>query len=392
MVLRMGQPSSHSSHGLQDGSAFLLLPSWCSAWVSLPPTPLMVFRICQPSSHSPDGIQDWSAFLPFLSWCSGWVSLPPTPLMVFRRGQSSSYSPHVAQDGSAFLLLLWWCSGGVSLSPTPLMVFKKVSLPPTPLMVFKKDQPSSHSSWCSRRSAFLPLLSWCSGWISLPPTPLWVSLPSTPLMVLRMGQPSCHYPHSVLDGSALSSYSPLVVQDGSAFLPLLHHIVFTCSHCDLYQHRCLRTCTCMFEVHPHRAETNAKEMPLPHIQWRKWSKKTYAFAFVLAQCKRTIIKLWIWCLYFFFFFLLWTFFIFSAKMLYGRNLRTSTLTKAYSKDTGTVTSSPCHVFTSWRNVTTTLRQKTSMTERCILEYPSLPQSSRSNACLHFYFKILLHYL
>ena len=257
MVFRMGQPSSYSSHGVQEGSAFLPAPLmvFCSGWIS------SAFSGVQPYSHS---------------WCSGWVSLSPTPLMVFRRGQPSSCSSHGVLDGSAFLpLLSWcsaflpllsWCSGWVSLPPTPLMVF---SLTPTPLMVFRRGQPSSYSShgaqdgsaflppcrgvlvgsaflpllsWCS---ALLPLLSWCSGWVSLPPTSShgvqpyshsshgvkegsaflllpswcsgWVSLPPTSLMVSRMGQPSAHSSHGVQP----YSHSSHDVQGGLASLPLL---------------------------------------------------------------------------------------------------------------------------------------------------------------------------
>ena len=165
IVFRMGQPSSHFPHGVQESSAFLLLPSWCSGWVSLPPTLPMVFRRGQPSSYPSHGAQDGSAFLP--------------PIVVFWWDQPSNHSPHGVQDNSAFLPLLLWCSGWVSLPPTP------------------------HEVWGGSAP---PTLSWCSEWVSLPPTPhdVWGgSAPPTPLMVLRMGQPSSHSIHGVQDGSAL---------------------------------------------------------------------------------------------------------------------------------------------------------------------------------------------
>ena len=153
-------------------------------------------------------------------------------------------------------------------------------------------------------SAFLLLLSWCPRGVSLPPTPPvcsgGFSLPTTPLMVSRRGQPSSHSPHGVQEGSAFFPLLMVLFRRGqpSPHSPLLYHIVLfslvhtvTCIGTGVSAHvhvllRCVHT-----ERKPMRKRS------LSHIQL---SKKIFVFAFVLARCRCTLIKLGIWCLIFIF--------------------------------------------------------------------------------------------
>ena len=142
------------------------------------------------------------------------------------------------QHSSAFLLLPSWYS-------------TQFSLPPTPLMVFNTAQPSSYSSWCSTQ-------------FSLPPTPIMVISIGQPLSYSRMGQSSCQFSHS-----------PTHPTTATLFLFSLG------SHCDVYRHRCLRTCTCTLKVYSHWAKTNSEAIAF--LYWVVGMTTVFfAFAFVFS--------------------------------------------------------------------------------------------------------------